>query len=134
MAASFAARFLGTTASSSSGPSTSILSPLWTAGWIPVAIVVIYCSVSKLLLEYPALLHGRKKNRFHADPRKGMVELIAHRGSRSEGLPENTIAAFKDSVAAGAHVVELDVWLTTDGKVRLSKEVVIVLLRLSHRL
>ena len=48
---------------------------------------------------------------------KGIAQTIAHRGSRLEGLPENTVAAFKDAVAAGADVVELDVWLTSDGKV-----------------
>jgi glycerophosphoryl diester phosphodiesterase len=30
-------------------------------------------------------------------------------------LPENTIAAFKHAIAAGTDVIELDVWLTTDG-------------------
>ena len=33
------------------------------------------------------------------------------------GLPENTLAAFKDAVAAGADVIELDVWLTADNRV-----------------
>ncbi len=49
--------------------------------------------------------------------RRAMCKTIAHRGSRGEGLPENTIAAFRDAVAAGADVVELDVWLTSDQKV-----------------
>lgn len=49
--------------------------------------------------------------------KKGLVEIISHRGSRLEGLPENTIAAFTDSVNAGTDVVELDVWITPDGKV-----------------
>lgn len=48
---------------------------------------------------------------------KGLVEIIAHRGSRLEGLPENTIAAFSDAVSAGTDVIELDVWITPDGKV-----------------
>ena len=43
--------------------------------------------------------------------------MIAHRGSRTEGLPENTIAAFKHAVDSGAEIVELDVWLSADGKV-----------------
>ena len=33
------------------------------------------------------------------------------------GLPENTLAAFKDAAAAGADVIELDVWLTADNRV-----------------
>lgn len=40
-----------------------------------------------------------------------------HRGSRQEGLPENTIAAFRDAVSAGADCVEFDVWLSRDGQV-----------------
>lgn len=48
---------------------------------------------------------------------RGVAGFIAHRGSREEGLPENTIGAFKDAVNAGAHIVELDVWMTPDGKV-----------------
>jgi glycerophosphoryl diester phosphodiesterase len=34
-----------------------------------------------------------------------------------QGLPENTLSAFKDAIAAGADVVELDVWLTADSRV-----------------
>lgn len=49
--------------------------------------------------------------------RERLVKAIAHRGSRLEGLPENTIAAFKDAVSAGACAVELDVWLSADGQV-----------------
>jgi len=45
------------------------------------------------------------------------VKAIGHRGSRQEGLPENTIAAFKDAVSAGADCVEFDVWLSRDGQV-----------------
>lgn len=42
---------------------------------------------------------------------------IAHRGSRTEGLPENSIAAFQDAFKNGADVVELDVWLSSDGEI-----------------
>jgi len=44
-------------------------------------------------------------------------EAIGHRGSREEGLPENSTAAFKDAAGAGADIIELDVWLSSDGKV-----------------
>ena len=33
------------------------------------------------------------------------------------GLPENTLAAFKDAAEAGAEIIELDVWLTADNRV-----------------
>jgi glycerophosphoryl diester phosphodiesterase len=61
---------------------------------------------------FPNLLHKRFKLGM-----KGQCRVIAHRGSREEGLPENTIAAFRDAVAAGADVLELDVWLTADNHV-----------------
>ncbi|TFJ84376.1 hypothetical protein NSK_004363 [Nannochloropsis salina CCMP1776] len=52
----------------------------------------------------------------NVDPRF-RVQHIAHRGSRLEGLPENTLASFDHAVAAGSDVIELDVWLTKDEKV-----------------
>jgi len=79
--------------------------------WVVAALSVLYC-LYKLALFYPLpQLRNRKL------PRSLKGAVIAHRGSREEGLPENTIAAFKDAVAAGADIVELDVWLTKDGKI-----------------
>ena len=40
--------------------------------------------------------------------RRGQVQKIAHRGSRGEGLPENSTAAFKDACKSGAEVLEVD--------------------------
>jgi glycerophosphoryl diester phosphodiesterase len=42
--------------------------------------------------------------------------VIAHRGNSSE-RPENTLASFRDALALGAPIVELDVHLTRDGVV-----------------
>ena len=44
------------------------------------------------------------------------VIILGHRGCM-EKLPENSLLAFKKAVEAGADGVELDVWLTRDGKV-----------------
>ena len=41
-------------------------------------------------------------------------KLCAHRGM-SQACPENTLPAFAAAVAAGAHEIELDVWLSRDG-------------------
>jgi len=46
-----------------------------------------------------------------------LAQKIAHRGSREEGLPENSLAAFHDAFNNGADVIELDVWLTSDEEV-----------------
>jgi glycerophosphoryl diester phosphodiesterase len=63
------------------------------------------------LHRHPEFLHKRK-----ATGKLALKSLIGHRGSRDEGLPENSVAAFIDA-ARTAHIVELDVWLTKDEKV-----------------
>ncbi|NJE54956.1 glycerophosphodiester phosphodiesterase family protein [Thermococcus sp. 21S9] len=47
---------------------------------------------------------------------KDGVIVLGHRGCMGK-FPENSILAFKKAVEAGADGVELDVWLTKDGKV-----------------
>jgi glycerophosphoryl diester phosphodiesterase len=42
------------------------------------------------------------------------VAIVAHRG-QAEGIPENTLVAFRQSVARGIAVIELDVRATQDG-------------------
>jgi glycerophosphoryl diester phosphodiesterase len=43
------------------------------------------------------------------------VTIVAHRGL-AEGVPENTIAAFRQSLARGVAIIELDLRVTKDGK------------------
>eukprot|EP01041_Mallomonas_annulata_P008781 gene8781-18159_t len=76
-----------------------------------VPFVLLYYVAYKLVDRFPNLLHNRRT----ID--KAQIKVIGHRGSRNEGLPENSIAAFKDAVSVGVDMVELDVWLTTDNKV-----------------
>lgn len=77
-----------------------------------IAVFSVLYFISKLFLYYPFKSSSTRKLS------KALTgNVIAHRGSRDEGLPENTIAAFKDSVIAGTNIVELDVWLTVDGHV-----------------
>jgi glycerophosphoryl diester phosphodiesterase len=42
------------------------------------------------------------------------LTIVAHRGL-AEGLPENTLAAFRHSLASGIRVIELDLRVTRDG-------------------
>jgi glycerophosphoryl diester phosphodiesterase len=49
----------------------------------------------------------------HAAPPQP-VTIVAHRGL-AEGMPENTIAAFRQSVERGLRIIELDVRTTRDG-------------------
>lgn len=80
--------------------------PEFFIAWIAVYLVVKVC------FRFPMFFHKLKNL-----GKRGLASIIAHRGSRLEGLPENTIAAFVDAANAGADVVELDVWLTSDGQV-----------------
>lgn len=41
--------------------------------------------------------------------------LCAHRGAMATH-PENTVSAFREAIRCGAHMIELDVWLTKDSK------------------
>ena len=42
------------------------------------------------------------------------IAVVAHRGLR-DGVPENTLAAFRDALAGGVAIIELDLRLTKDG-------------------
>jgi len=46
----------------------------------------------------------------------GRVSLVGHRGAAG-CAPENTLAAFREGLAQGADMIELDVQLTADGRV-----------------
>lgn len=50
-----------------------------------------------------------------APPRHGGVYVVAHRGAH-EGIPENTLAAYRKAIELGADFVEIDVRTTKDGK------------------
>lgn len=70
-------------------------------------------SILTLLFLLPILvLMGHVKNDKVEMPERGMC---AHRGSM-ETHPENTIAAFKEAIRLGAHMIEFDVRMTTDKK------------------
>ncbi|KAK0247918.1 hypothetical protein LTR59_009334 [Friedmanniomyces endolithicus] len=58
--------------------------------------------------------------RLDAQKRK-VPQCIAHRGYKAK-FPENTMAAFKGAVAAGAHALETDVHITKDNVVVLSHD------------
>ena len=45
------------------------------------------------------------------------VASIAHRGGIVSGVPENTLAAFREAIKHGAHVIEIDLRGTKDGEV-----------------
>jgi glycerophosphoryl diester phosphodiesterase len=48
-----------------------------------------------------------------------MPQAIAHRGYKAQ-FPENTMGAFEGAVKVGAHAIETDLHITSDGVVVLS--------------
>ena len=51
-------------------------------------------------------------------PDKGQGPYVsAHRGGPAVGLPENTLAAIKDAYSKGVRLYEIDVRITSDGKI-----------------
>lgn len=84
--------------------STIILSLIYS---LPIVISIL----GYALFTTPELLHKK----WNLGP-LGRQSLIGHRGSRLEGVPENTVAAFKDALRV-TKFLELDVWLTRDNHV-----------------
>ncbi len=77
------------------------------------AFLIIFFFFYLLFTFFPQLIH-KKKNLGLV---RTYVSQIAHRGSKNEGIPENTKAAFTNAINSGLHVIELDVWLSKDNKV-----------------
>jgi glycerophosphoryl diester phosphodiesterase len=80
-------------------------------GNITLGALGVYSGTSAVLLAFPALLHrqqagGLDKRLVHA----------SHRGGSAEA-PENTLYAFRNAVAQGSDMLELDVHLTKDKEV-----------------
>ncbi|KAM0270511.1 hypothetical protein ACHAPA_003364 [Fusarium lateritium] len=48
------------------------------------------------------------------DPSRRLPQAIAHRGAKLD-WPENTMAAFRGAIKAGAHAIETDIHLSADG-------------------
>lgn len=74
-----------------------------------------------VVTDQSARLYDIAKNSFFANSMTRMPLNIAHRGLPGiEGdrvAPENTIESAREAYAAGADVIELDIYLTTDNKV-----------------
>ena len=69
-------------------------------------------SISLIFLLPILLLYAQENSNKIAMPVKG---ICAHRGA-NETYPENTLAAFKEAIRLGAHMIEFDVRMTKDKK------------------
>jgi len=81
---------------------------------ILISLIILLISLRFAAEAFPISFHRKKYT--NVNQRKH-VHVIGHRGSREEGLPENTLSAFEDAIMASADVIELDVWLSRDKKV-----------------
>lgn len=79
-------------------------------GWaIALPIVGTYIITSVVLLNFPWLVHKKKKLKFRC-------RHISHRGGAAENL-ENTMTAYHHALNMGTEMLELDVRLTADKQV-----------------
>ncbi|KAL9981112.1 hypothetical protein ACROYT_G009775 [Oculina patagonica] len=79
-------------------------------GWaIALPIVGTYIITSVVLLNFPWLVHKKKKQKFRC-------RHISHRGGAAENL-ENTMTAYHHALKMGTEMLELDVRLTADKQV-----------------
>lgn len=73
-------------------------------------------AVLSLLLAGAALAAGNETvDAGLPPPRNGGVYVVAHRGAH-DGVPENTLAAYRRAIELGADFVEIDVRTTKDGR------------------
>jgi glycerophosphoryl diester phosphodiesterase len=61
---------------------------------------------------------------FEAKPQLAFRGLCAHRGA-SETHPEDKLPAFKGAIRLGAHMIEFDVRLTSDGAILLMHDEIV---------
>ena len=86
----------------------------WPAWAIVTVTLVGWNILSAIALRFSRLY---RDNNLIVSSKLHDVTTIAHRGSKLEGLIENSMGAFKSSVELKIDMVELDVWLTKDGEV-----------------
>jgi len=88
---------------------------------VALAEAAILASVLHTLTSSCLLRYGRYLSRYRTRLSKALhgVQVMAHRGCKDvEGGPvENTVAAFRYAIDHEAHMVELDVRLSSDGQV-----------------
>ena len=71
-----------------------------------IVSVVLFTSVAFGASEEPVGLRP---------PKNGGVYVVAHRGAH-QGVPENTLAAYRKAIELGADFVEVDIQMTKDGR------------------
>lgn len=79
---------------------------------MPVTVPLLYALLMVLVLAGAAV--AAPDDRTLAKAARGVTTIVAHRGSSAD-CPENSLAAYERAIAAGAHAIEADLRLTSDG-------------------
>lgn len=92
-----------------------MLSSIFRANPSYLASFALIPAVWKLFDANPSLIHGETNSKLSRELRS--IRHIAHRGSTEEGIPENSMAAFRHAIDQGVCCIELDVRQTRDKKI-----------------
>lgn len=76
---------------------------------------IIICFIGFMMSSFHTEEQVNLFDQIHPTPNNGKVFVIAHRGAHN-GIPENTLAAYKEAIALGCDFVEVDIRRTKDGK------------------
>lgn len=68
-----------------------------------------------LVLLWPLADMAAEAHPLKRQPRHGGVYVVAHRGAHTGGIPENTLAAYREAIALGCDYVEIDLRTARDG-------------------
>ncbi len=84
--------------------------------WVKYFFLLICCY--SVLGTCPAITSGSAsgKSSGFRKPKNGNVYVIAHRGAHENGIPENSLAAYRKAIDIGCDFVEVDIRTTKDGK------------------
>jgi glycerophosphoryl diester phosphodiesterase len=84
------------------------------AGYTGLTVLAVFIVIAKLCTAvFPKLIYKHKP----LGQLRSKVSTIGHRGSKLEGITENSIAAFSSAIKSGVDVIELDVWFSKDKQV-----------------
>ncbi|QDV19124.1 putative glycerophosphoryl diester phosphodiesterase 1 [Gimesia panareensis] len=78
-------------------------------------LLLLLCVPIPVSAQTDATTQTRFQQRGLKNPKQGGLYVVAHRGAH-QGIPENSLAAYKKAIELGADFVEIDIRKTKDGK------------------
>ena len=87
-----------------------------------IRLSVTAASLINIGIAAPASEAADSSKSFLRTPKHGGVYVVAHRGAHN-GIPENSLAAYRKAIELGVDFVEIDIRATKDGNQKLRREV-----------